>query len=297
MNNEVILSVKDLDIQFNLRGRELKAIRKCSLDLYRGETLAIVGESGSGKSVLTKSFLGMLDANGSVTGGSIEYQGTDIAKYRTEREWMTIRGKKIAMVMQDPMTSLNPLKSVGKQIEESVERHQGLRGRAAREKAVEMLEKVGITDARRRYHQYPHEFSGGMRQRVVIAIAVACQPEILICDEPTTALDVTIQAQVLEMIRNLKQKNNTSMLLITHDLGVVAQNCDSVAIIYAGEIVEYGTLSQVYENTLHPYTEGLFGSIPNLETNSRRLAAIDGMMPDPTMLPKGCKFADRCKYA
>ena len=165
----------------------------------------------------------------------------------------------------------------------------------AKKQAGDMLEMVGIPAGR--YNDFPHQFSGGMKQRVIIAIALACNPQLLIADEPTTALDVTIQAQVLEMIRNLKQKNNTSMLLITHDLGVVAQNCDSVAIIYAGEIVEYGTLSQVYENTLHPYTEGLFGSIPNLETNSRRLAAIDGMMPDPTMLPKGCKFADRCKYA
>ena len=297
MAKEPILSAKDVEIQFSLRGRKLMAIRKCSLDLYEGETLAIVGESGSGKSVFTKSFIGMLDANGSIVGGSITYDGVDISKYKTEKEWLGIRGKKIAMVMQDPMTSLNPLKKVGKQIQESIELHQGLKGEEAKKEAIEMLKKVGIPDPERRYNQYPHEFSGGMRQRVVIAIAVACRPQILICDEPTTALDVTIQAQVLEMIRDLKKKNNTSMLLITHDLGVVAQNCDSVAIIYAGEIVEYGTLCQVYENAMHPYTEGLFGSIPNLETNSRRLAAIDGMMPDPTALPEGCKFADRCKYA
>ena len=295
MNNEVILSVKDLDIQFNLRGRELKAIRKCSLDLYRGETLAIVGESGSGKSVLTKSFLGMLDANGSVTGGSIEYQGTDIAKYRTEREWMTIRGKKIAMVMQDPMTSLNPLKSVGKQIEESVERHQGLRGRAAREKAVEMLEKVGITDARRRYHQYPHEFSGGMRQRVVIAIAVACQPEILICDEPTTALDVTIQAQILNLIQNLQKEYQMTVVFITHDLGVVAHVADRVAVMYAGQIVEYGMAEEIFYDAWHPYTWALMSSLPQFGIKGEPLPAIEGTPPNLFYEVKGAAFAPRNK--
>ena len=207
-----------------------------------------------------------------------------------------MRGRQISMILQDPMTSLNPVMPVGDQILEVIRNHHPeLSKQDAKKQAGDMLEMVGIPAGR--YNDFPHQFSGGMKQRVIIAIALACNPQLLIADEPTTALDVTIQAQVLEMIRNLKQKNNTSMLLITHDLGVVAQNCDSVAIIYAGEIVEYGTLSQVYENTLHPYTEGLFGSIPNLETNSRRLAAIDGMMPDPTMLPKGCKFADRCKYA
>lgn len=297
MAKEPLLSARDIEIEFSLRGKILKAIRKCSLDLYEGETLAIVGESGSGKSVFTKSFLGMLDANGSITGGSIVYDGVDISKYKTEKEWLTIRGKKISMVMQDPMTSLNPLKKIGKQIQESIELCQGIKGEEAKKLSIEMLKKVGIPDPERRANQYPHEFSGGMRQRVVIAIAVACRPQILICDEPTTALDVTIQAQVLEMIHALKRKSNTAMLLITHDLGVVAQNCDSVAIIYAGEIVEYGTLRQVYKNVLHPYTEGLFGSVPSLESNARRLAAIDGMMPDPTDLPKGCKFVDRCKYA
>ena len=271
MNNEVILSVKDLDIQFNLRGRELKAIRKCSLDLYRGETLAIVGESGSGKSVLTKSFLGMLDANGSVTGGSIEYQGTDIAKYRTEREWMTIRGKKIAMVMQDPMTSLNPLKSVGKQIEESVERHQGLRGRAAREKAVEMLE------------------------RVVIAIAVACQPEILICDEPTTALDVTIQAQILNLIQNLQKEYQMTVVFITHDLGVVAHVADRVAVMYAGQIVEYGMAEEIFYDAWHPYTWALMSSLPQFGIKGEPLPAIEGTPPNLFYEVKGDAFAPRNK--
>ena len=211
---EPILSARDVEIQFSLRGRKLTAIRKCSLDLYEGETLAIVGESGSGKSVFTKSFIGMLDANGSIIGGSIMYDGVDISKYKTEKEWMTIRGKKIAMVMQDPMTSLNPLKVVGKQIQESIELHQGLKGEEAKKEAIEMLRKVGIPNPERRYNQYPHEFSGGMRQRVVIAIAVACRPQILICDEPTTALDVTIQAQILDLVHSLQKETLLTVLLL-----------------------------------------------------------------------------------
>lgn len=209
----VILSAKDVEIQFSLRGKKLNAIRKCSLDLYEGETLAIVGESGSGKSVFTKSFVGMLDANGSITGGEIMFEGKDIAKYKKEKEWLTIRGKKIAMVMQDPMTSLNPLKKIGKQIQESIELHQGIKGEAAKKMALEMLEKVGIPNPEKRYNQYPHEFSGGMRQRVVIAIAVACRPQILICDEPTTALDVTIQAQILDLIRHLQEELKMTVII------------------------------------------------------------------------------------
>ena len=203
MDKKPIISAKDVEITFSLRGKKLKAIRKCSLDLYEGETLAIVGESGSGKSVFTKTFVGMLDANGKITGGSIMYDGEDVAKYK-EKDWLKIRGKKIAMVMQDPMTSLNPLKKVGKQIQESIEHHQGLKGAEAKKAAIEMLAKVGIPDPERRYDQYPHEFSGGMRQRVVIAIAAACHPQVLICDEPTTALDVTTQADIMELIRERK---------------------------------------------------------------------------------------------
>ena len=246
MAKEPILSAKDVEIQFSLRGRKLMAIRKCSLDLYEGETLAIVGESGSGKSVFTKSFIGMLDANGSIVGGSITYDGVDISKYKTEKEWLGIRGKKIAMVMQDPMTSLNPLKKVGKQIQESIELHQGLKGEEAKKEAIEMLKKVGIPDPERRYNQYPHEFSGGMRQRVVIAIAVACRPQILICDEPTTALDVTIQAQILDLIHNLQNELHMTVIYITHDLGVVANVADRVAVMYAGQIVEYGMVDEIF---------------------------------------------------
>lgn len=292
---ENVLEVRNLSVSFDSPKGEVQAVRDVSFSLHKGEVLAVVGESGCGKSVLCKSIMKLLPKTARIKEGSIRVMGTDITGYK-EKEMQKIRGKIFSMIFQDPMTSLNPVMPVGDQILEVIRNHHPeLSKQDAKKQAGDMLEMVGIPAGR--YNDFPHQFSGGMKQRVIIAIALACNPQLLIADEPTTALDVTIQAQVLEMIRNLKQKNNTSMLLITHDLGVVAQNCDSVAIIYAGEIVEYGTLSQVYENTLHPYTEGLFGSIPNLETNSRRLAAIDGMMPDPTMLPKGCKFADRCKYA
>ena len=295
MNNEIILSAKDVEIAFNLRGRTLKAIRKCSLDLYQGETLAIVGESGSGKSVFTKSFLGMLDANGSITGGTIEYHGTDISKYKTEKQWMTIRGKKISMVMQDPMTSLNPLMTVGKQLQESIQRNQGLRGSAAKAEAIAMLETVGIPDARKRYHQYPHEFSGGMRQRVVIAIAVACHPEILICDEPTTALDVTIQAQILKLIRDLQKEYNMTVIYITHDLGVVANVADRVAVMYAGQIVEYGMVEEIFYDAWHPYTWALMSSLPQYGVKGEDLPSIEGTPPNLFYQIEGDAFAPRNK--
>lgn len=295
MNNEIILSAKDVEIAFNLRGRTLKAIRKCSLDLYQGETLAIVGESGSGKSVFTKSFLGMLDANGSITGGTIEYHGTDISKYKTEKQWMTIRGKKISMVMQDPMTSLNPLMTVGKQLQESIQRNQGLRGSAAKAEAIAMLERVGIPDARKRYHQYPHEFSGGMLQRALIAMALVCNPKLLIADEPTTALDVTVQAQILELMKGLQKDFDTSILFITHDLGVVAKMCDRVAVMYLGKIVESADAKEIYANPQHPYTRGLIGSVHKIGSKKQdRLFSIEGTVPLAMNLPKACGFYDRC---
>ena len=297
MQKEVILSVRDLNVKFSLRGKVLHAIRGISLDLYKGESLAIVGESGSGKSVFTKNFIGLLDKNGWVDSGSILYKDMDLAKFKTEKDWIKIRGKEVAMVMQDPMTSLNPLKTVGWQIEEALELHQQLKGEAAKKKAIEILADVGIPDPTRRYGQYPHEFSGGMRQRVMIAMALSCDPELLIADEPTTALDVTIQAQILSMICDLQRKYGTSVIMITHDLGVVAETCDKVGIMYAGEIVEYGTLEDIFTGKdHHPYTTGLFGSIPNLQENARRLHPIEGLMPDPTNLPKGCKFAPRCSH-
>ena len=301
LNKKTILSARDVEIQFSLRGDKLTAIRGCSLDLYEGETLAIVGESGSGKSVFTKSFLGMLDQNGSITGGSIMYEGNDLAKYTTEKEWRTIRGKKISMVMQDPMTSLNPLKKVGIQIQESIELHQGLDKAVAKAEAIRMLDIVGIPNPEVRYNQYPHEFSGGMRQRAVIAIAVACHPDILICDEPTTALDVTIQAQILKLMNELKKEKGTSILFFTHDLGVINQMADEVAVMYCGQVVEMCKARTIFakETTCsHPYTEGLMTSIPRLDTPvGARLEAIPGAVPHPLNLPKGCKFAPRCKYA
>ena len=293
MSKQPILSAKDIEIEFSLRGKVLKAIRKCSLDLYQGETLAIVGESGSGKSVFTKSFMGMLDANGKITGGSIMYEGNDLATYTTEKQWMTIRGKKISMVMQDPMTSLNPLKTVGWQIEEALRLHQNLKGEAAKNKAIEILADVGIPDPARRYGQYPHEFSGGMRQRVVIAIAMACNPQILICDEPTTALDVTIQAQILDLIKELKNKYNLTTIYITHDLGVVANVADRIAVMYAGDIVEIGTCDEVFYDPKHPYTWALLSSLPQLGVKGEDLYAIKGTPPNLFNKVRGDAFAPR----
>lgn len=294
--SDILLDIKNLNIVYSTTDGVVRALNDANLQIRRGEALGLVGETGAGKTTLARGIMRLIPhPPGEIVSGEIIYEGHDLLRL-TEKEMRQMRGRQISMIFQDPMTSLNPVMTVGEQILEVIRNHHPEFSRQeAKKQAGDMLEMVGITAGR--YDDYPHQFSGGMKQRVIIAIALACNPQLLIADEPTTALDVTIQAQVLEMIRDLKQKNNTSMLLITHDLGVVAQNCDSVAIIYAGEIVEYGTLCQVYENAMHPYTEGLFGSIPNLETNSRRLAAIDGMMPDPTALPESCKFADRCKYA
>lgn len=297
MEKKPILSAKDVEITFSLRGNKLNAIRKCSLDLYDGETLAIVGESGSGKSVFTKTFVGMLDGNGSITGGSIMYAGKDLAKFKKEKEWMTIRGKKIAMVMQDPMTSLNPLKKVGKQIQKCIELHQGLKGAVAKKATLQILEKVGIPYPEMRYNQYPHEFSGGMRQRVVIAIAVACRPQILICDEPTTALDVTIQAQILELIRNLQAEYHMSVIYITHDLGVVANVADRVAVMYAGQIVEVGKVDEIFYDARHPYTWALLSALPQLGVKGEALPTIDGTPPNLFNKIKGDAFAPRNRQA
>lgn len=297
MEKKPILSAKDVEITFSLRGNKLNAIRKCSLDLYDGETLAIVGESGSGKSVFTKTFVGMLDGNGSITGGSIMYDGKDLAKFKKEKEWMTIRGKKIAMVMQDPMTSLNPLKKVGKQIQECIELHQGLKGAVAKKATLQIIEKVGIPYPEMRYNQYPHEFSGGMRQRVVIAIAVACRPQILICDEPTTALDVTIQAQILELIRNLQAEYHMSVIYITHDLGVVANVADRVAVMYAGQIVEVGKVDEIFYDARHPYTWALLSALPQLGVKGEALPTIDGTPPNLFNKIKGDAFAPRNRQA
>ena len=294
--SDILLDIRDLSIIYATDDGVTEALNGAWLQLRKGESLGLVGETGAGKTTLARGIMRLIpNPPGKIVSGQVFYDGRDIMEL-SEKEMRALRGRQISMIFQDPMTSLNPVMTVGEQIREVIiTHHPNLSKAESRKQAEEMLEMVGIVASR--YDDYPHQFSGGMKQRVVIAIALACNPQLLIADEPTTALDVTIQAQVLEMIHGLKVKNNTAMLLITHDLGVVAQNCDTVAIIYAGEIVEYGTLQQVYKNILHPYTEGLFGSVPRLETNSKRLAAIDGMMPDPTALPKGCKFAERCKYA
>ena len=297
MENDVVLSVRDLVVQFTLRGQVLTAIRGASLDLHKGESLAIVGESGSGKSVFTKTFMGMLDKNGSVKSGEILYDGMDLAKFTTEAEWLKIRGRRIAMVFQDPMTALSPLMTVGKQIAETLELHQGLKGRAAKQKAIEILRDVGITDPERRYKQYPHEFSGGMRQRVVIAIAVACSPEILICDEPTTALDVTIQAQILDLLRDLQKRYGLTVIYITHDLGVVASGADRIAVMYAGDIVEIGKADEIFYDARHPYTWALLSSLPQLGERGEDLFAIAGTPPNLFRPVKGDAFAPRNPYA
>ena len=296
LSQEPILSARDVEVTFSLRGNKLTAIRRASLDLYEGETLAIVGESGSGKSVFTKCFVGMLDKNGSITHGSIMYEGEDLTQY-TEKDWLKIRGRKIAMVTQDPMTSLNPLKSIGRQIQESVELHQGLRGAAAKQETIRILEAVGIQEPERRYKQYPHEFSGGMRQRVVIAIAVACRPQILICDEPTTALDVTIQAQILDLIRRLQKEQGMTIIYITHDLGVVANVADRVAVMYAGQVIEVGMANEVFFDPWHPYTWALLSALPQLGVKGEKLPAIVGTPPNLFNKIKGDAFAPRNQHA
>lgn len=293
MEQEIILSVKDLEVKFNLRGRTLNAIRGVSLNLYKSESLAIVGESGSGKSVFVKTFMGLLDANGFITNGEILYNGQDLAKFRTEKEWLGVRGREIAMVLQDPMTSLNPLKTIGWQLCEAIELHQGLHGAKAKEAAVEILKDVGIADAEARIHQYPHEFSGGMRQRVVIAIAVACRPKILICDEPTTALDVTIQAQILDLLKGLKEKYDLTTVYITHDLGVVANVADRIAVMYAGDIVEVGKCDEVFYDPHHPYTWALLSSLPQLGKKGEDLYSIQGAPPNLFAHIEGDAFAPR----
>lgn len=293
MNQAPILSVRDLNVKFNLRGRVLHAIRDISLDIYEGESLAIVGESGSGKSVFTKTFMGLLDANGFIDTGEIVYKGTNLTNLRKEKDWTKIRGKEIAMVLQDPMTSLNPLKTIGNQIAEAVKMHQGLKGGAAKAATLEILKDVGISEPERRYKQYPHEFSGGMRQRVVIAIAVACRPKILICDEPTTALDVTIQAQILDLLKNLKKKFDLTTIYITHDLGVVANVADRIAVMYAGDIVELGTSEEIFYDPRHPYTWALLSSLPQLGVKGEDLYTIQGTPPNLFLPVKGDAFAPR----
>lgn len=289
------LSVRNLQVEYTSAGRIIHAVNGVSFDLKRGKTIGLVGETGAGKTTIAKSIMRILpEPQGKITGGEIFFEGNDLLR-SDEQQMRSLRGNKISMIFQDPMTALNPIMKVGDQIAEVIKLHKDCGKKEAREKAAEMLEMVGIPASR--YKEYPHQFSGGMRQRVVIAMALACTPDLLLADEPTTALDVTIQAQILDMINELKEKYNTSMLMITHDLAVVAEVCDEVAVVYAGEIVEYGTKEQIFLNPSHPYTLGLFGSLPDVNSDVDRLSPIEGLPPDPSNLPRGCYFNPRCKYA
>lgn len=294
------LEVKDLRISFRTDAGKLQAVRDISFDLERGRTLAIVGESGSGKSVTSRAIMGILAGNATVEAGQILCDGTDLLKL-SEEEWCSVRGKRIAMIFQDPLSCLNPVMRVGKQIMEAVllgnHTQKGRMSRAqARQRALELMGEVGIHEPAARFRQYPFQLSGGMRQRIVIAIALASDPEILICDEPTTALDVTIQAQILELINRLKQERNLSVIFITHDLGVVANMADDIAVMYAGKIVEYGTVEDIFYDPRHPYTWSLLASMPDLDT-TEKLEAIPGTPPDMTAPPVGDAFAMRNQYA
>lgn len=292
---DLLLDIKDLVVHFEVDGEIIRAVNGINLSIKKGSTLGLVGETGAGKTTAALAVMRLNPTPPSVVrSGSICIDGKDIMKL-TAREMEAIRGNEVSMIFQDPMTSLDPVFTVGEQIAESIILHDKVGKKEAMEKAKKMLELVGIPGSRA--VEYPHQFSGGMKQRVVIAIALSCNPSLLIADEPTTALDVTIQAQVLELMDGLKEKYGTSMLLITHDLGVVAETCDQVAVMYAGRIVEFGNLEDVFCHTKHPYTEGLFGSLPNINDRIGKLKPIQGMMPDPANLPNGCVFASRCTYA
>ena len=291
-----ILDIKDLYVSYHTDEGYVYAVNGLDLKIERGETLGLVGETGAGKTTSALSIMRLLpDRIGKIDKGSIVLDSFDIVS-ATPAQMRSMRGNTVSMIFQDPMTSLNPILTVGDQIAEVIELHgKKLSKQDIQKKVDEMLELVGIPAARK--NEYPHQFSGGMKQRVVIAIALACRPQLILADEPTTALDVTIQAQVLKMMAELKEKLNTAMLLITHDLGVVAESCDSVAIMYAGEVIEYGTVEDIFESTFHhPHTEGLFGSIPSLDEDTSRLKPITGLMPDPSNLPTGCKFHPRCPH-
>lgn len=292
---EMFLEVKNITVEYSSGGQRIHAVNGVSFSLEKGKTLAFVGETGAGKTTIAKTILRILpDPQGKIIEGSILLNGKDLLKI-SENEMRHIRGKKIAMVFQDPMTALNPVKTVGEQIASVIRIHDLVSKKEAMRRATEMLETVGIPG--KRAVEYPHQFSGGMKQRVVIAIALACQPDLLLLDEPTSALDVTIQAQVLKLIAELKKSFNSSVILITHDLGVVAGQCDDVAIVYAGEIVEYGSKEEIFLHPSHPYTIGLFGAIPDINSKAKRLTSIQGLPPDPSHLPVGCSFGPRCKYA
>lgn len=306
-DRERILKIRDLNISFKTDNGNVKAIRGVNLDLYKGETIAIVGESGSGKSVTTKAIMGILASNGKIDSGTIDYvwydeytgerKERDIVQMSERELQKEIRGRKIAMVFQDPMTSLNPTMTIGRQVMEPMMYHYKKSTQEAYQKALELLELVGITDAEKRMKNYPHQLSGGMRQRIVIAIALSCDPYVLICDEPTTALDVTIQAKILELIQEIQKKKNLSVIYITHDLGVVAKVADYVNVMYAGKIVETGTINEIFYDPRHPYTWGLLSAMPDLDTDDDELYTIPGTPPNLIYEVKGDAFAPRNKYA
>ena len=292
---DMALEIQDLSVEYRTSDGVVKALNSLDLSIKRGTALGLVGETGAGKTTAGLAILRLIPhPPGVITAGSIRLHGADLLE-KTEKQMRAIRGKEVSMIFQDPMTSLNPVRTVEEQIAEVIRQHEKAGKSASLQKAREMLELVGIPASRG--HEYPHQFSGGMKQRVIIAIALSCTPQLLIADEPTTALDVTIQAQVLEMMKELRRKYQMSMLMITHDLGIVADICDEVSIIYAGRVVEHGTLEDVYRNTLHPYTEGLFNSLPNMEDRTAKLKPIKGLMPDPSNLPPGCAFCPRCDRA
>jgi oligopeptide/dipeptide ABC transporter ATP-binding protein len=294
---DTIVSVENLKTYFYTEDGTVPAIDGVSFEVKRGETLAIVGESGSGKSVTSLSIMRLIpQPPGKILSGDIKFNGDSLLA-KSEKEMRAIRGNRISMIFQEPMTSLNPVYKIGDQISESIVLHQKKTMKEALAEAVNLLNLVGIPEPERRIKQYPHELSGGMRQRVMIAMALACHPELLIADEPTTALDVTIQNQILQLMKNLKQKSNMSIMLITHDLGVVAEMADRVVVMYSGQVVEQGDVFTIFENPKHPYTEGLLKSMPSAEKRVGKLYAIDGVVPNPLNLPAGCRFADRCEYA
>ena len=294
-SGETVLDVKDLVVHYVLEDETVEAVNGVSFSLKKGETMGLVGETGAGKTSTALAILNLVQTPpGVIKSGSIEVCGNPVLKM-TPKQLEKMRGKDVSMIFQDPMTALNPVMTVGEQIAESIRYHEGLTMKESIDKAVQMLELVGIPGIR--WVEYPHQFSGGMKQRVIIAIALACNPQVLLADEPTSALDVTIQAQVLDMMRDLKNKLGTALVMITHDLGVVAKVCDTVSVMYAGKIVEHGTLEDVFNRPMHPYTEGLFNSLPNIAEEATELIPIPGLMPDPTKLPPGCAFEPRCKYA
>ena len=293
--NEYVLDIEHLTVHYVLEDETVEAVNDISIRLKKGEILGLVGETGAGKTSTALAVLNLVpDPPGVIKAGSVRINGRDVLKM-SKRELEEVRGRDVSMIFQDPMTSLNPVFTVGEQIAESIRLHEKCDSKRAMERAGEMLALVGIPPERA--GEYPHQFSGGMKQRVVIAIALSCNPKLLLADEPTTALDVTIQAQVLDMMVNLKRQLDTSMIFITHDLGIVAEICDEVAVMYAGRIIERGTLDDIFNHTKHPYTEGLFNSLPDIENRTAELKPIPGLMPDPTKLPKGCAFAPRCPYA